>query len=230
MMADEVIANVWTFLSQLTGSLFEGLIKLISALGVLSWPLGIVLLAINFRPQLKGLIDATSDRIKSATEIKFGEVLIKGPDIGSAAELKSASVETNESDNSWTISRDTIYTNQRNIFLVHSVRPAKGLHPRKQVPYFEISVYLVSHKGRGAMNEIKKVEYYMGEHFKVDGSDKSACFVVKNGTDGFPLRTSAYGPTLCQARIHFHDNVIINVERYIDFVGYPYQYQPNVDA
>jgi hypothetical protein len=224
------IKAVWSFITEFTGSIFDGLIALITALSLLSWPLGIVVLCFVFKAQIREAVKALVSKVENALEIKFGDIQIKGPDVSSPVELKEASVNVKKRDKEWLEKRDLLYFKQRNIFLVHSVKPALGLHPTAKVPYFDISVYLASHKGRGALNDVKQVEYYLGEHFLDDTSKCPASFLVRNGTDGFPLKTDAYGPTLCQARIFFQDGTTIDVERYLDFVGYPYKYNAAVDA
>ena len=46
-----------------------------------------------------------------------------------------------------------------------------------------------------------------------------------NGNDGFAVRLSAYGPTLCVARVRFHDGTEATLTRYLDFEGTGYKYK-----
>jgi len=54
--------------------------------------------------------------------------------------------------------------------------------------------------------------------------------VVKNGTDNFAVRTNAYGPMLCEARIVFHDGSEKTVSRYLDFEGTGYRFSAATNA
>ena len=67
------------------------------------------------------------------------------------------------------------------------------------------SVYLIAHKNFGHVNEVRQVEYYFGQHFRLRKSEYGTKYIVENGTDGFAVKTNAYGPMLCEARIIFHD-------------------------
>ena len=71
---------------------------------------------------------------------------------------------------------------------------------------------------------MKEVHYYFGQHFGLKQNEYGTQFIVKNGTDNFAVRTNAYGPTLCEARIIFHDGTNTNVSRYLDFEGTGYRF------
>src|ERR1700674_1031877 len=92
-------------------------------------------------------------------------------------------------------------------------------HPFNKLPTYDITVYLLSHKNFGHLNDVKEVHYYFGQHFGLKQSEYGAKFIVRNGTDNFAVRTNAYGPMLCEARIVLHDGSNTNVSRYLDFEG-----------
>lgn len=93
------------------------------------------------------------------------------------------------------------------------------------LPTFDVSVYLVSHKNFGHLNDVREVQYYFGQHFGLKQSEHGTKFIVENGSDGFAVRVNAYGPMLCEARIIFHDNTETTVSRYLDFEGTDYRFR-----
>jgi hypothetical protein len=161
--------------------------------------------------------------------LKYGALELHGIKIDSAQELKSGVFDKSGADKELFESRDAIYRLQKNIFLVHRAIKTSELHERNGLPIYDISIYLVGHKNYGALNDVKYVEYYLGEYFKSPLSKYGAKFVVKNSKDGFAVRTTAYGPVLCQARIYFHDGTSVIANRYIDFEGSGYKFVPNND-
>jgi hypothetical protein len=64
---------------------------------------------------------------------------------------------------------------------------------------------LIPHKNFGRLNDIKEVEYYLGRYFGAHRGEFGTKYVVQNGSDGFAVKLTAYGPSLCEARINFHD-------------------------
>ena len=58
---------------------------------------------------------------------------------------------------------------------------------------------------------IKRVEYYFGKSWGQN------IFASEDRAHGFAISTSAYGPFMCTAEIHFSDGDVTTVARYIDF-------------
>lgn len=54
------------------------------------------------------------------------------------------------------------YNVNKNVLLVHRVRPTGRMHPVSNLPTYDVSVYLVPHKNFGRLNDVNKVEYYFG--------------------------------------------------------------------
>jgi len=105
------------------------------------------------------------------------------------------------------------------------VRATGQSHPITGLPTFDVSVYLISHKNFGHLNDVREVQYYFGQHFGLKQSEYGTKFVVENGSDGFAVRVNAYGPMLCEARIIFHDDSETTVSRYLDFEGTDYRFR-----
>ena len=116
------------------------------------------------------------------------------------------------------------------MFLVHRVRVTGLFHPFNKLPTYDITVYLISHKNFGHLNDVKEVQYYFGQHFGLKKSEYGTKFIVTNGTDNFAVRTNAYGPTLCEALIVFHDGTESHVSRYLDFEGTGYRFAAVTNA
>jgi hypothetical protein len=59
---------------------------------------------------------------------------------------------------------------------------------------------------------VDKVEYHVGASWFEGGS------VFKtNADENFKLDISAYGSTLCMARVYFKDGTIVSLQRFLDF-------------
>jgi hypothetical protein len=93
-----------------------------------------------------------------------------------------------------------------------------------------VSVYLISHKNFGHLNDVREVQYYFGQHIGLKRGDYGTKFIVENGTDSFAVRVTAYGPMLCEARIIFHDESQTTVSRCLDFEGTSYRFRIETNA
>jgi hypothetical protein len=58
---------------------------------------------------------------------------------------------------------------------------------------------------------VHRVEYYFGEYWH------NRVFVASDRSTGFLVSTSAYGPFVCTAEVHFTDGAVAMLSRYIDF-------------
>jgi hypothetical protein len=112
--------------------------------------------------------------------------------------------------------RDRAYARNRNLFMIHAWRPSE-----RPDQVADISIRLEEHaRRRGPSNPerplrdslVERVEYHVGRSWFEGGS------VVKtNAEDRFRLDISAYGSTLCVARVHFRDGGVVVLQRYLDF-------------
>jgi hypothetical protein len=112
--------------------------------------------------------------------------------------------------------RDQIYEEQQNLFLFHTWRPST-----LEGQLADISIRLKEHpSGKERLRDVRplsdglveRVEYFLGRSF-FDGQT-----VIKtNAEEDFRLDVSAYGSTLCVARVHFRHGDSVVLKRYLDF-------------
>jgi hypothetical protein len=77
---------------------------------------------------------------------------------------------------------------------------------------YDILIYLTPHPPSNAtLVGVTKVEYYFGKSWG------QSIFTSVDRARGFAISTSAYGPFMCTAEIHFSDGDVAIVARYIDF-------------
>jgi hypothetical protein len=112
------------------------------------------------------------------------------------------------------IKRNRAYSDSRNIFLVHTIKPSEPKEYVHDLRVFDVSIYVTSHKNRGRMNDIKKVTYYLGD--KWGKGEFGSLFVIENGNDSFAFSAQMYGACVCLATIEFHDGSTHETFRYLD--------------
>jgi len=208
------MAALGDVLKGLSGFLWPGLIGL-----VIWW----------FRRDFVALLALLRQQIASGAAIKFKYFELKGTDIASFDARGGGAYRLEPADQTIFEHRHESYSRSKNLLLVHRIRPTGENHKVNKQPTFDISVYLVAHKNFGHLNDIRWVEYYFGDYFGREMSKFGAKYVVENGNDGFAVRTNAYGPMLCEARIIFHDGSEATVSRYLDFEGTNYRFSPDVN-
>ncbi len=99
----------------------------------------------------------------------------------------------------------------RRLFLVHRLAPSK--QPNQ---LYDILIYLIPHKD-ATLACVQKVDYYFGHHWN------NRIFTSIDRASGFAISTSAFGPFVCTAEIHFTDKENTDkknpkmIWRYIDF-------------
>ena len=204
--------------------------ELVVAFSNFAWPLTLIGMVVWFRKSIAELFGVIKRQINLGASVKYGDLELNGIKIENAQEISGDIFEIVGADQELLAQRDKIYAQQKNIFLVHRAIKTTEFHDKNGLPIFDISLYLITHKTYGALNDVKYVEYYLGKHFRTPLSKYGMKFVVKNSKDGFAVRTTAYGPGLCEARIYFHDGTIAIVNRYMDFEGSGYKYDPNDDG
>lgn len=200
-------------------------IDLAKILAELAWPLAFIFFVWWFYQPVKELLRALREQIVQGASVKYGELELKGIPL-SDFPLADPSVYTiAPADDGLFKKRHENYSESKNIFLVHRVKKSGQLHEPTGLPIFDVSVYLLGHKHFGALNDVKWVEYYFGKFFKErTDHEYGSKYVVKNSKNGFAVRTTAYGPTLCEARVEFHDGSTALMSRYVDFEGTDYKY------
>ena len=190
--------NIWTLLSSL------------------AWPGMIGIAAFIFKNQISYLLDELVKKFKSAREVKIGNFELKGiyfepkghTSIGGneKAQVNATKVEKD--------AREKIYESSRFLLLSHKIRPST-LKGQK----YDLSIFLVRKTRQGAstaeFSDVQSVEYYLGDFF--GEGEFGSKFIVKDSKDGFAMKTSAYGPPLCNATINFNDGRSAVVSRFLDF-------------
>ena len=199
--------------------------KLLQAIAGFAWPVLIFFGLWHFRVQIDSAFQLLKQQIASGAAIKWREFEFKGLDITSFDTKDGRDYRQENVDQAVFERRHDNYARNKNLFLVHRVRPAGEAHQVTQLPTFDVSVYLLSHKNFGRLNDVKRVEYYFGQHFGLRQNDFGTKFVVENGTDGFAVRVNAYGPMLCEAHVVFHDGTETTMGRYLDFEGTNYRFR-----
>lgn len=198
--------------------------NLLTALSGFAWPALILAVGFYFRSDIKSLFLQFQRQLASGAALKwkdfeFRAIQIDPLDIRDGSEYVQEPADKNFFDR-----RHKSYQQNKNLFLVHRARPSGQFHPFNKLPTYDVTVYLLSHKNFGHLNDVKEVHYYFGQHFGLKQNEYGTTFIVKNGTDNFAVRTNAYGPTLCEARIVFHDGTNTNISRYLDFEGAGYRF------
>lgn len=190
---------------------------LLNAVSTLAWPCITAAVIYMGRDKFSAAADTVIHKLKSSQEFEFGNIKIKGPTVSQSGEVlrsgqqfisASAATSKDEAD------RLAVYNEQRNLMLVHTIKPSKKPGPDANRTYFDASIYLLSHGGYGRINDVKSVTYYLGK--KWGRGEFGTKFTVTNGNNGFAFSTSFYGPMLCVADILFHDGEHAIANRYID--------------
>ena len=204
--------------------MMKGFAALIEALAGFAWPTLFVFFLWHFRDSIAGLLKRVSEQVGAGATIKYGQLELVGKSLeeitapGGRAVYQRVSADAEISHR-----RHEIYKNSKNLFLVHRFKKV-DLTNENGMQYFDISIYIVGHKSYGRLNQVDYVEYYLGEYF---GSSEfpafGAKYVVTNSADGFAIKLKAYGPTLCEARLNFHDGTSAILYRYLDFEGSGYR-------
>lgn len=120
---------------------------------------------------------------------------------------RPTAVTRKDEDKTRTQERDAYYNACRSVLLVHRIARSRITGQE-----FDILIYLIPHEDRGTLQSIQKVEYFLGPFWQ------SVIFTSSNRSAGFPVRLSAYGPTLCSAKLYFTDGAApVTLFRYLDF-------------
>jgi hypothetical protein len=103
--------------------------------------------------------------------------------------------------------RERYYKPSRSLMLVHRIAPST-----KPGQLYDVILYLVIHpRSEATLIAVHKVEYYFGKSWG------RGIFTSHDRARAFAIATSAYGPFMCTAAIHFVDGDVVTVSRYVDF-------------
>lgn len=183
-------------------------INLWTILPNLLWFIFALIALLVFRNDLRGLLSNVIWRVKAGAAIKvasfeLGESYVSTTeDISRKGGLIQIRVDENEARYK---ERKNYYEPNRKVFLVHKLAPSK-----KPNQLYDILIYLVPHKD-ATLACIQKVDYYFGHHWN------SRIFSSIDRASGFAISTSAFGPFVCTAELHFSNKESKMIWRYIDF-------------
>ncbi|MGO6689972.1 hypothetical protein [Rhizobium leguminosarum] len=144
-------------------SYVTALTELLKALAGFAWPAAFFGFVWWFNKPILNILAALRDQIDRGASLKYGELELQGIKLANFPLVASAVYERIAADDEILRARDTLYGSQKNIFLVHRVLKTQDLHAENGMPVYDISVYLVTHKTFGALNDVKSVEYYFGK-------------------------------------------------------------------
>jgi hypothetical protein len=136
--------------------------------------------------------------LQAATRVGPG---IPVNDIG----VESLRGSVSETPDEWSKARNRIYSEHRNIFLTHIIKPTS-----RRGQTFDVFIYLIRHKSTD-FSEVRLAEFFLGPYWE----NKVFAAVEQDGFIG--IATAAYGTFLCTCRITFNDGNHIYIDRYIDF-------------
>jgi hypothetical protein len=205
----------------------DALAKLITGI---AWPALFLFVGYYFRSEIRAFFHLLRQQLASGAALKWEDLEFRGIDLLSFENRDGRTFARESADKVLFDRRHESYSKNKNLFLVHRVRPTGELHKDVKLPTYDISIYLISHKNFGRLNDVKEVQYYFGQFFGASKNQYGSKYIVENGTDGFAVRINAYGPTLCEARIIFHDGSETTVSRYLDFEGTEYQFRADTNT
>ena len=179
-----------------------------SAFPSVMWVLLAVFTIFLFRREIREVFQNLSWRLRTGAALKLfslelGQSYVS-PSVETAKNETALEHHTDTGEERWR-QREQYYKPNRNIHLVHRLAPSKA-----PGMLYDIQLYLIPHKD-ATLSNVRKVEYYFGRHWR------RQVFTSIDRARGFPITTSAFGPFMCTAKLHFTDNETVIVNRYVDF-------------
>lgn len=183
-------ANLWTVLPNLLWFIFA-----LVALFV-------------FKNDLRGLLSNVIWRVRAGASLKVASFELGESYVSTTEDITKRGgliqIRVDENDARYE-ERRKYYEPNRRVFLAHRLAPSK--QPNQ---LYDILIYLIPHKD-ATLACVQKVDYYFGHHWN------NRIFTSIDRASGFAISTSAFGPFVCTAEIHFTDGNTEMIWRYIDF-------------
>jgi hypothetical protein len=183
--------------------------SLLTVLPALLWFVFAVIALFLFRNDLHALLSNVIWRVRAGAPLKIASFELGASYVSPTAEdisTKGGLIETRVDEQGIRHEeREAYYEPNRGIFLVHKLAPSK-----KPNQLYDILIYLVPHRD-ATLACVQKVEYYFGRHWG------KRIFASIDRSSGFSIATSAFGPFVCTAELHFTDGSTTTIWRYIDF-------------
>jgi hypothetical protein len=178
-----------------------------ATLPICIWLGFIVTIAAMFRRQLSAVLSSVYLRIRSGASFKAFQI-----ELGSLPTIHQndatnivASRPFNSADKAISKEREAEYRRTRQIEIVHRISPSEV-----DGQLYDIVVYAIAHRDASLLG-LQRVDYYLARPWG------ERVYFSEDRARAFAIRTCAYGPLLCLARLHFNDGEAANVFRYIDF-------------
>lgn len=200
--------------------------NIVAVISSLAWPATILTIGWYLKEHIISVLVALKRQLSFGASMKYKDFEFHGITINASVDKDGSGFTREPAENEILEARNAIYERLKNIFVVHRVRATGELHSANGLPTYDVSIYLVPHKNFGALNDVSRVEYYFGHYFGRSESANGTKYIVTNGSEGFAVKLSAYGPMLCEARIVFHDGSEALTNRYLDFEGTGYKFDP----
>lgn len=173
------------------------------------WFLSALGLALLFKDGLRELLRIATWRIRTGSQVKIASFELGASYVSAGDGLvgKGGLHDARADEGNVRFEeRRKYYEPNRRLFLVHKVAPSKD--PEQ---LYDILIYLVPHHKEASLAAVSRVEYYFGKSWG------SRIFASIDRATSFSISTSAYGPFVCTASIHFTDGESVMLSRYIDF-------------
>jgi len=113
--------------------------------------------------------------------------------------------QVSSSGNDLEATRQSIYQNNKDLFIAHVLEPSK-----KDGQEYDVFIYLIRHKSTDFSN-IEKAEFFFGHYWG------NKIYVGSKNGELIGVKTSAYGPFLALCRVTFKDGTAVMLNKYIDF-------------
>jgi hypothetical protein len=185
------------------------LVAIISAAPTILLLLVAIALLFVYRAEIRLALSSLVWRMKSGAHVKISSIELGptyiDPQGGKPRDSKLLEVKKDKGNLRFHQRTEEYYRPNRGIFLVHRLYPSTD--PKE---LYDIEIYLIPHKSNSLI-PIQRVEYYFGKFWP------NRIFVSTDRSTGFRVSTSAYGPFVCTAEVHFTDGDKVMLSRYIDF-------------
>lgn len=174
----------------------------------LLWFFLVICILIIFKDGIHSIVSALLWRIRSGAGIKIASVELSPTYVSSNQPIPEGThlIEEQKDINQIRYQeRGNYYLPNRDLFLVH-----KLVSSTKPDQLYDVLIYLIPHKN-ATLSFVQKVEYYFGPYWD------NRIFTSTDRAKGFAISTSAFGPFVCTAELHFTDGQTSMIWRYIDF-------------
>jgi len=164
-----------------------------------------VFLSINHR-HIDGFLGAISARLRAGASLKLGGLELSAiPEVPHVALPESEHSSSYQAPQPLRDERKRVYADVRGVMIVHRL-----FRSTQEGQAYDVLLYAIPHKGATLLG-VDHIDYYLGHMWS------EQVFTSTDRGAGFAIRTSAYGPFMVCATIHFTDGNKAQSSRYVDF-------------